>query len=709
MHFVFSCLLLIQATAAPTSPQTVRIVILDVSGSMQGPRLNTAMEELRTIARQIPPSPEHPIVLIPFDQAVVERQVATYRDVQSFAVALSRIQIGGGTSIASGLERAYKELTPYQKLPQVMVMLYTDGEDNDQQGILAAEEKLNRLFAQRSKQGLGQMMVFCKRWENANKALIQKLTEHGNVTIADAGELKLLPVSLTPQVKLLSSTWQRQPLALVIDVELNVDSPARLPVTLLALRTRCLTPGVQGDLVNNVVPQLPKRVQLKLPVQLPVPKEVTLRFAWAQPTPGPSGTYFLLTQLTRSVVDVIVPVPTLVTNVTYSAELASSQPAYWKNPMLRQLAIPLLLTLHHSADQPLQGAIVRIVPQGSYQLESIPLVTLNGNGVQRIPLTVLSQGNSSASLPISLKLLPEATPQVAFRPSEVIAVCQVPIPSPVTTTITMQPLQARSVVWTDLAHAMAEAQIDVEFRVEGPLKPGTVLTLKTTGVKRFEFQPNTVQTGIQVVKLTLEAPLLGNKSLHSFTFDCEPPAEQGAVRIAKPLPLTVQFAAPPPVPLLLLHQGAFARQWELSLGDQDQEGSLVVQPLPHGQLRAHAADGLSAQVTFPPAYDSSATQQFPVGSTVGLIITRPSGVLPSFFIDSVTEGELLVEPYPPTPAVCGTRYLLKLRVEAPFRRILFWLGLSIGALLMVFGLIRLVLRLRSVETFHEAPDVLTLQ
>lgn len=707
MPFVLCCLLLSQATAAPTAPQTVRIVILDVSGSMQGPRLTTAIEELRTIARHMPPSAEHPIVMIPFDQAVVERQVATYRDAPSFALALARIQIGGGTRIAAGLERAFQELTPYQHLPHVMVMLYTDGEDNDQQGILAAEEKLNRLFAQRSKQGLGQMMVFCKRWENANKALIQKLTEHGNVTIADAGELKLLPVLLTPQVKVLSSTWQRQPLALVINVELGIDSPAKL--TLPALRTRCLTPGVQGDLVNNLVPMQPKRVQLKLPLQHPVPKEVTLRFGWAQPTPGPSGNYFILPHLTRTVVDVAIPVPILVTNVTYSAELAGSQPAYWKNPMLRQLAIPLLLTFHHSADQPLQGSRFRIVPQGPYQLESTPVVSMEGNGTKRIPLTVISQGILQSPLSISLKLLPEATSLVTFQPAEIIATCQVPIPSPVTTTITIQPLQVRSVVWTDLVHALAEAQIDVEFRVEGPLKPGTVLTLKTTGVKRFEFQPNTVQTGTQVVKLTLEGPFLGNKSLHSFTFDCEPPAEQGAVRIAKPLPLTVQFASPPPVPLLLLHQGAFARQWELSLGDQDQEGSLAVQPLPHGQLRAHAADGLSAQVTFPQAFDSSPSQQFPAGAMAGLTIKRPSGALPSFFIDSVTEGEVLVEPYPPTPAVRGSRYLLKLRVEAPFRRILFWLGLSIGALLMVFGLIRLVLRLRSVETLHEAPDALTVQ
>ena len=54
-------------------------------------------------------------------------------------------------------------------------MLYTDGEDPDQQGIHLAEGQLDSLFSDRSRHGLSQT-VFVKRWSNANAELITRLS-----------------------------------------------------------------------------------------------------------------------------------------------------------------------------------------------------------------------------------------------------------------------------------------------------------------------------------------------------------------------------------------------------------------------------------------------------------------------------------------------------------------------------------------------------
>src|SRR5207302_5560441 len=108
----------------------------------------------------------------------------------------------------------------YAGAGHVCVLLYTDGDDPDAEGIRRQEDQLDRLFSARSRQGLRQTMVFCKRWEKANADLLARVSKRGHAQVVDAGELRLLPVTLAPAVKVAGARWSRVRPG-VLDVDLT--------------------------------------------------------------------------------------------------------------------------------------------------------------------------------------------------------------------------------------------------------------------------------------------------------------------------------------------------------------------------------------------------------------------------------------------------------------------------------------------------------
>src|SRR4051794_19471690 len=130
----------------------VRLAIIDKSGSMAGERIALVKEELLAMAGQLPPSPSFPIVLIPFNHSV-EKVLRFTNPAEFEKYVRTELVAGGGTSIANGLRQACHELARFRDTRQVVVCIYTDGEDSDTAAIAAEEKRLDAVFNERDRRG----------------------------------------------------------------------------------------------------------------------------------------------------------------------------------------------------------------------------------------------------------------------------------------------------------------------------------------------------------------------------------------------------------------------------------------------------------------------------------------------------------------------------------------------------------------------------
>ena len=686
----------------------LRLAIVDTSTSMNGPRIAVVEDELRRILQQTPPSPEFPFALVTFASTADKARV--FLDLDQALAAVAGLTPYGDTNIAAGLASGIEELRGYTDAAHIAVLFYSDGADANLAGILAEEAKLDALFAIREKTGLKQTVVF-KRWGNTNSALKQKIEERGRSRVVDAGEGSAAALKFESAIQVADVRWSAtQADVLEIDILPTVavrGDMAELSAT--PFRFSCLTPGVSGDVTFEVDPAAssPKRYTLRIPTKSDDPvSELTVPFELTIPDGESPEMAFLLPLLAATQVDAKVSVPPRQCRNLYTVSCEFPQPARWTDPLQLRAAFPIELHFDMQSLVPTSkaaSATFRIKPgPGINILKGKTVFTIPGPGAYSLPLTLeLSPKNPQAALDdvmfaFQLTLAPENVPaHTFFEPDHLdIDRSDLPAPAAVCTTVSAISTSAGSAMWVDLLDATSVADVQVRVRVEGPLPPGSKLTLTAPPiVSKLEIQPHTLRSGEQTVTVRVVGRLPVTPQTLSLVI--VPPQARGAIVPTVTQPLKVTLASPAPVQLMFSNGREVLRRLRAKAADNADAIELSVIPVlselgPFRQIESLHAALLPSDGQLQPL-DTAPLQLFKTHQVRLRMSHRPD--LP-FFTDSVWSGELELRPSRSTPAIVGSRYPVDVTVEAPFRRLFFLFVIVLSPLIFCLITARMFMKFR---------------
>jgi len=271
----------------PSSEPCARalVALVDVSGSMgiedKGQtRLGRAVSLIQDLARDNPPAPGRPLILITFNTQVL---VHEHTELLTLEKQLESLRPGGGTSISSGLRAACKVAEQHVEATRLELLLVTDMEDSERESIAMEQDRLNRLFQKRGSEGKadGDSLVFVRTWAK-NDASAQKLGDDlaGPIVKNGAGktinlgkaEPKRLP--LRASVRCLGTRWDDPRKSMIVNLEAETslgDGPVPGAVTLLAPAGQTLSIPAgsrtcKGDIKLPVVGNSPPKIRLEIVV-----------------------------------------------------------------------------------------------------------------------------------------------------------------------------------------------------------------------------------------------------------------------------------------------------------------------------------------------------------------------------------------------------------------------------------------------------------
>ncbi len=698
--------------AADTPQQFARVVVIDTSASMDGERLNVAREELREMARQLPPSNTMPIVMIPFNSQALPTK--TFSDPGPFQDYLNALRASGGTRIASGLAQGIAELKRYAAAPHVCVLLYTDGEDSERAPILEQEHELDKLFANRRTHGLRQTVVFCKRWGGVNADLVAQLSKSGNADVIDAAELKIVPFTVSPKLTVRASRWSGSAssrLEVLVDVVLHVGkTPPQTVVHPYLLR--CLDASAQGDTKKTITPDATSPVRLQLSVDVPATQiaqgKTELEFELVAPKSTPTGDLVLLPSLPVGRLRVPVDLPPRTLNIRFSADLRAAGPPRWHNPLATSVELDVILAVE--LEGPLQAlqagdCTLQIAPDSDTRLlDGNDAVRITKPGRHAIRLTLSSTARSlhdkqplqECAFGLSAAVV-TSNKSLAVRPSSLRLTLASQLPTTVVTKVTARPRAVTKTKWQDLVDRTVRMSVDLDLIVDGPLEPDTVLTIQCPPpVRSLRLTPSTYRTGKQRIRcdLVVQSPSHAPSTL---VFQIVPPSPQGAVQVMSTAPLAVSYR-PPPVPQIALAQGRdVPAELVVSVMDGTDRPVLEVTPVLVGCDAGVSAKSLGASVE--PAEEAQFVRPASGLAREKLLVPLDSTQIGArhFFTDTRFESQLVTMPHPANAAVRRSTQRLVVWVEAPIKRVAFLLASAVAGVITVLVLCRLAWRLISVD------------
>src|SRR4028118_2270236 len=111
-------------------------ILLDISGSMEGPKLENAKQACRLLLEQLTPQDRAAVCVFSSGARTIVKSQFFDDNVKRLAQReVAQIQIEGATELLAGLNQVYAEVAPHRS-PEVttFVILLSDGEPTDSQG-----------------------------------------------------------------------------------------------------------------------------------------------------------------------------------------------------------------------------------------------------------------------------------------------------------------------------------------------------------------------------------------------------------------------------------------------------------------------------------------------------------------------------------------------------------------------------------------------
>ena len=239
----------VQAASSERPPLNL-CLILDQSGSMSGPPIQTVRDAAQKIINSL--SPQDRISIVSFDheaQLVVPNQLAT--NINAINQAIEGIRAGGGTAIDAGLKLGIAEVTKGKNGTVSQIFLLTDGENehgSNDRCLKLAQLAVSHGFTvstlgfgnhwnqnvleQLADAGNGSL-VYIQKPDTASQAFSRLLHRAQSVSLTNA----YLVLTLQPQVRLA----ELKPIAQVLPETIELDVRREGEQAIVRL----------GDLMNN--------------------------------------------------------------------------------------------------------------------------------------------------------------------------------------------------------------------------------------------------------------------------------------------------------------------------------------------------------------------------------------------------------------------------------------------------------------------------
>jgi hypothetical protein len=707
-------LIAVLITASPPAnakgpAKRARLVIVDNSGSMAGKPITAVKDELTEHLKQLPPSADHPFVLISFASAAKPGIVCT--DLNQAIIAIGSLKgDGGGTSIAAGLRQGYADLQRWTDAEDVMVMLYTDFEDGDRNGIQAAEKQLDRWFGARSQTGKTQS-VYVKRWGNSStKALLEVLGQSQHVKVVEVIMKKTQPVTIDPSIAVKSV--KRKGMQLTVELTFGGRTAGR-PVTGLTgqLTFSCPRSDVmpQSKIVANIGAAVAETITVPVPAGKHDGKLVLPFVVGLNKSTTTSGSVVFLPVLATSRIEVPIAIPRNDVHYVVTATPEMKVPPRWADPIDLVADYPMTLVFEvppakQSGDS--GDSSFRIDPQGNCRIaQGSTTFTMTGPGTYRVPLVVQAKPvNPGVPLEklrfrVALNVTPvQVPPNVKWQPASLlIDKSDLPAPDPQTVLVESKLSSVDRVRWRDLQKSVAVVDATVAIEVLGKIPEGAAIALaKPAGVESVSMTASDLRAGRQQLRVRITGVLPPAPQRTTWNFRIVPTASGtvGVELMAKTPLLPVTVIGPRKTQLFFSDGKSVTRHMKLTVSDNCRSLNLPVVPIIRGLDDRRTVSLIKLRLSCPDRRFQMPTSTLRAYRKHQLKLQLPSTADRSFFSDQCVRFELGLAPERPLATLEPARASVVVVQQAPFKRLLVYLSISLCALGAITLLIRLVLKLR---------------
>jgi Mg-chelatase subunit ChlD len=171
--------------ASPRTVPTTVVLVIDRSGSMQGPRLEAVKQAALAVYDALSPGDQLAVVAFDSEAQVFAPLQKIGADRKAFQEAIARLRAGGGTNYLPGLQAAY-DLTRGARTANQHLILLSDGE--------APYDGITALVDDGAKRGV---TISTIGFGDADRALLSLISDRGHGRLYMVTDVSTIPRVIT--------------------------------------------------------------------------------------------------------------------------------------------------------------------------------------------------------------------------------------------------------------------------------------------------------------------------------------------------------------------------------------------------------------------------------------------------------------------------------------------------------------------------------